>query len=172
MKILALSGSLRENSSNAALLRAAERLVSATWTRFDLATLPYFDPDLQYSEDIPETARRLRDLGAEANLIFIATPEYAHGVPGLLKNGLEWLFCDRTSRKPVAVVLGSAQGEWARDQLLEILATMDFAVDADSFHLVKGARAKVDPRGTFTDADAEGDFAAYIERLVHRNRSE
>ena len=94
MKILGLCGSLRRNSSNGALLKAAQLFLSdGDWFDADLAALPYFDPDQQYDQT-PKQVLELRRQATLADAVFIATPEYAHAMPGLLKNTLEWMFCE------------------------------------------------------------------------------
>ena len=73
MKILGVCGSLRKNSSNWALLKAAETYFSKhEWIEFDLASLPYFDPDNQYSDSIPEVVLRARQLASMSDIIFIS----------------------------------------------------------------------------------------------------
>lgn len=167
MKILAISGSIRQGSSNTALLKAAKFFFDTQeWHTFDLTKLPYFDPDLQYSEKIPAIVTSMRELAGQCDLILISTPEYAHGIPGLLKNGLEWLFCELTMKKPVAVIIGSAQGEWARDQLLEVLKTMDFAVTPENFHIIHGARTKIQSDGIFTDQKAQVQFETFCQSIT------
>ena len=166
MKILGLCGSLRDHSSNGALLKAArEILKDHAWETVELSKLPYFDPDQQYSDSTPEIVLKMRETARTSDLIFISTPEYAHGVPGILKNALEWLFYEGTQKKPVAIVIGSAQGEWARDQLLEILTTMDFVVSPEEILLIKGARAKISGSGVFTDELAREEFVAFCNGL-------
>jgi NAD(P)H-dependent FMN reductase len=167
MKILGICGSIRKSSSNWAILNAAQKYFSnATWDILDLTALPYFDPDNQHSAATPEVVTEMRRLAKECDLIFISTPEYAHGIPGILKNGLEWLFCEHTSGKKVAVVIGSTQGEWARDQLFEVLKTMDFAAKAENFLILKGARTKIEASGTFTDSATLKQFEGFCEPLV------
>src|SRR3982751_6815740 len=95
MKILAISGSLRAQSSNAALLRAAAALAPAD-VAFDfydgLGALPPFNPDLD-EEGMSASApvADLRARAAAAGGVMICSPEYAHGMPGVLKNALDWL---------------------------------------------------------------------------------
>ncbi len=150
MKILGLSGSVRSDSSNARLLILAQTLLEAgEWSRFDITSLPYFDPDHQYSDKTPQSVHSLRALAAEADRIFICTPEYAHAMPGILKNALEWMFHEGTQKKRVACVVGSSQGEHIKDQLLEVLQTMDFEINPEAIFLLKGLRAKLAGDGTF-----------------------
>ncbi len=93
MRLLAISGSLRATSSNAALVRAAARLApdGVTIEIYDgLATLPHFSPDLD-AEPPPAPVAALRAAVGRNDGLVIATPEYAHGMPGSLKNALDWL---------------------------------------------------------------------------------
>ena len=172
MKIFGICGSLRKNSSNAQLLKAAQIFLNKhRWSSLYLDELPYFDPDQQFSEKTPELVKEMRKLASGSDLILISTPEYAHGVPGLLKNALEWLFCEGTQRKPAAVIIGSAQGEYVRDQLSEILKTMDFVVDAKSFLIVQGARTKINQEAAFTDLKAQFEFESFLSKQVDRRQS-
>ena len=92
MKILAISGSLRRVSSNSTLLRAATLLAPEGMeiTLFEgLGGLPHFNPDLEGTEppSVPDFRARLQ----AADGVLICSPEYAHGVPGVLKNALDWV---------------------------------------------------------------------------------
>jgi NAD(P)H-dependent FMN reductase len=166
MNILGICGSLRPESSNARLLRAARTYLHAhVWNVFDLTRLPFFDPARQF-DDTPAAAEEFRAFAGASDLILIATPEYAHGIPGVLKNGLEWLFCEATIGKPVAVILGSGQGQAIRDQLLDVLRTMDFAISPDRFLLVQGAQPKTDAAARITDPDTRAAFEGFLDRMA------
>src|SRR5438105_3807739 len=92
MQILGISGSLRRVSSNTALLRAASLLApqGVEITLYDgLGDLPPFNPDLEGAE--PPSVLDFRARIQEADGVLISSPEYAHGVPGVLKNALDWL---------------------------------------------------------------------------------
>jgi NAD(P)H-dependent FMN reductase len=126
MKILALSGSLRANSINSALLRAAARLappeVSITVFK-GLGELPLFNPDRE--AEPPDAVVRFRSQVAEADALLIASPEYAHGVTGTIKNALDWLVSyEPFAYKPVAVLNASPRAHHADAALREILRTM------------------------------------------------
>lgn len=131
MKIIAICGSLRAQSSNLALLRAATNLGVDVQIYEGLASLPHFNPDddLEGATSPPAVAA-LRKLLAEADGILISSPEYAHGVPGSLKNMLDWLVSDGALvDKPVALINASpVGGEFARDALVETLKTMNWRV--------------------------------------------
>src|SRR4051812_43254396 len=93
VRILAISGSLRISSANTAVLRAAITLAAeeVAIALYDgLAELPHFNPDLDGEIAPPSVAKFRRHL-AEVDAILISSPEYAHGVPGVMKNALDWL---------------------------------------------------------------------------------
>jgi chromate reductase, NAD(P)H dehydrogenase (quinone) len=129
--LLAVSGSLRASSSNRTLLQAADALAPADVTvrlSHHLASLPHFNPDLDVDPPPPEVAPWRRDV-AEADGLLLSVPEYAHGLPGAFKNGLDWLVRDpAVLHKPIAVWNVSARGEHARESLHEILRTMSTTV--------------------------------------------
>jgi chromate reductase len=126
MKVLAIPGSLRAASINAAFCRAAARLAPSPLqlSVFEgLRALPLFNPDLEANP--PRAVQEFRASVAEARALIIASPEYAHGISGVMKNALDWLvsfegFID----KPVAVVNTSARASHADDALREVLRTM------------------------------------------------
>lgn len=166
MNILSLCGSRRLNSSNMLLLRAAQNyLQPSVWNQIDAGTLPYFDPDNQFEGHVPTDVIAMRRLAAQSDVILISTPEYAHGIPGILKNALEWLFSEETQKKPCFVMIGSAQGEWARDQLLEVLRTMDFTVSDEHFILIKSARTKIDGNAVFSNPTVKTDFESFCQKI-------
>src|SRR3954453_11357999 len=106
-RVLAISGSLRRVSSNGALVEAAVRLappgVSVSVYR-DLASIPPFNPDLE-TNDSPDAVSSWRAAIGAADALLISSPEYAHGVPGVLKNALDWIvgsreLIDKSMRRP------------------------------------------------------------------------
>lgn len=132
--IVAISGSLRAGSSNAALLRAAASVapegVQVVFYE-GMGDLPYFNPDLDTEGSTPpEAVRQLRGLLIAADAILISSPEYAHGVPGSFKNLLDWLVSTgELVGKPVALLNAApAGGEYAQNAILETLRTMNWRV--------------------------------------------
>jgi chromate reductase, NAD(P)H dehydrogenase (quinone) len=126
MKILALCGSLRAASINAALLRTAARVappgMEVAWCAA-VADLPLFNPDREAQP--PEAVARLHADVAGADALLIASPEYAHGVTGVIKNALDWLVSQEAFvNKPVAVLNASPRAHHADDALRETLRTM------------------------------------------------
>jgi chromate reductase len=130
MRILAVSGSLREGSFNTGLLRAA---VEAAPEGVDLelwegiGELPLYDESLE-GQEVPEPVRRLRDDWAAADAILFATPEYNGSVPGGLKNAIDWASRPKLEgvlRNKTVAVVGASTGQfgalWAQQDLKRIL---------------------------------------------------
>jgi chromate reductase len=135
MKVLGISGSLRRESHNSALLRAAaERLpAGAELVAYDrLADLPPYDDDVELElHAVPEPVRELRQAILDADAVLIATPEYNHSIPGQLKNALDW--ASRPAGKSAlngkpAAVIGASTGMfgavWAQAELRKVLGAM------------------------------------------------
>jgi len=126
MKILAISGSLRAASINSTLLRAAARLAPPDVEiniSHVIGDLPLFNPDLELH--MPPTVVRLHAEIAAADALLIASPEYAHGVTGALKNMLDWLVSfEPFVYKPIAIFNASPRAQHADVALREILTTM------------------------------------------------
>jgi NAD(P)H-dependent FMN reductase len=141
MRILAICGSLRRYSTNRALLLAVQKQApeGTKVAIFEsIRDLPHFDPDLDGAdrdpEDRPDGVLRLRRELAASDALLISTPEYAHGLPGSLKNALDWLVSSPVViGKPVALIYGSTgEANHAQEQLREILTTMSAVVVLDA----------------------------------------
>ena len=160
MKILGISGSLRRDSHNTKLLRAAEELLPpfAELEIWDgLKALPPFDED---DEDAPAPAVvSLREAVAEADLLLFATPEYNASVPGQLKNAVDWLsrpVARSVLRGKPALVVGASTGAfgavWAQAELRKVLTTAGArVVEADV--AVGHAPTKFDETGALVDEE-------------------
>jgi len=131
--VLAISGSLRQDSYNTRLLRAAATLLPpASELRLwgSLKDIPPFDEDDEAGP--PDIAvARLRDAVGRADAILLATPEYNGSVPGQLKNGLDWLsrpYASNPLRGKPAAVIGASTGVfgavWAQAELRRVLAAI------------------------------------------------
>jgi NAD(P)H-dependent FMN reductase len=142
MKLLAITGSLRLGSSNTALLEAAALIggeAIAVHLYDGLATLPAFNPDQDTMEGglLPPEPARLRALVGEADGVLISSPEYAHGIPGSLKNLLDWLVGSfEFPGKPVALLRPSDRSRHAHAQLVEVLTTMSATLVEDASRVV------------------------------------
>jgi NAD(P)H-dependent FMN reductase len=125
-RILAISGSLRSASINTALLRAAARLAPpnmAVELFGELGELPLFNPDIEASD--PPSVAQLRTRLIAADGVLIASPEYAHGVTGALKNALDWMVgCEAFVDKPVALLNASPRAVHAQACLRETITVM------------------------------------------------
>jgi len=130
MRILAISGSLRAASLNSQLLRAIARVAPADIAvdiYDELATIPLFNPDLEPNP--PRAVINLRNRIIGSTAVLIASPKYAHGVSGPLKNALDWMVGNESFvNKPVAVLNASPRATIARAALLETLATMSACI--------------------------------------------
>ena len=147
MKVIAISGSLRTGSSNLELLRTATALAPQgmhieLWE--GAGALPHFNPDLDEGEP-PQRVAEFRELLRSADGVIICSPEYAHGVPGSLKNALDWLVSDGTlAGKPVMIVtIAPTRGTFAHAQLAETLRTMSWnVIEEASLMLRKSEEAR------------------------------
>lgn len=126
IQVLAISGSLRTTSSNTALLRAAAMLAPESvdislYT--DLGNLPHFNPDLEGAE--PLSVKNFWAKVQAADGILISSPEYGHGVPGVMKNALDWLVGgEEFIGKPVALLNASPRATHAQASLIETITVM------------------------------------------------
>ncbi len=127
MRLLAISGSLRNASSNTSLLKAAQMLApdGIDIELYEgLGMLPHFNPDLDV-EPLPAAVADLRSCIATADGLLISSPEYARGVPGSLKNALDWLVSGpEFPDKPVALFNASDRSVNAQAALRLTLETM------------------------------------------------
>lgn len=134
-RVLAISGSLRAKSVNAAILLAVQSLAPAglelTLYR-GLGDLPHFNPDLDI-EPPPPAVAAWREAVRRADALLLCTPEYAHGLPGSFKNALDWLVSfEGFINKPVALINPKAEDSHAQASLREILKTMNARLLTDA----------------------------------------
>lgn len=154
MNILALSGSLRAASLNTALLRAVARLAPADidvvlYRR--LGELPLFNPDIEASDPEPVTDLRKHILSADA--LIIASPEYAHGVTGVMKNALDWMVGNESFvHKPVALLNASPRATHAQAALRETVSVMSARIIDDASITLPIIGANLDEEGMVHDA--------------------
>jgi chromate reductase len=167
--IFAISGSLRNGSSNHNILKFLGIMVPTdiTYTIYnDLAKIPPFDPGLD-NDTPPETVTALRNAIAQANVVIICTPEYAFGVPGQLKNALDWLVSSSTLvDKPVALITASSVGSNAHAALLLTLGALSANVIEGATLLTPFIRAKMDTEGNVTDEATKQDLEKVLHELL------
>ena len=154
IKIFAISGSTRKASSNLNLIKAIAGLTSEIFdiTIFqDLSELPHFNPDLD-NGNVPESVADFRRQLREADGILICSPEYAIGVPGTLKNAIDWTVSSMEfSKKPVALITASLSGEKAHSSLLGTLLIIESRMTADTQLLISFVKTKVSNDCKITD---------------------
>lgn len=156
MRILAISGSLRSGSSNTILLRAAVALAPETFevSVYDgLATLPHFNPDLD-NETVPSSVVDFRSQLQGSDGVLISSPEYAHGVPGVLKNALDWVVASgELYGKPVALLNASPRSVHAQASLKETLTVMMASLIPEASITVSLRSNKVDEASMISDPE-------------------
>jgi NAD(P)H-dependent FMN reductase len=172
MDFLAISGSLRPESSNTALLRAAQALVppGLRVTLYEgLAGLPPFDPGLE-PEEAPGPVQAFRDQIRAAEGVIICTPEYAHGMPGILKNALEWTVASgEFVDKPVAALSSSpaaSGGEKALAWLIQTLAVMSAHILPEVSQPIPFGRSRVKSDGEIVDPALAVTLRAILDGLA------
>jgi len=173
VKILGVAGSLRAGSLNRALLRAAVKLAPSGMTiePFDLIDVPLYNGDVEAAGDPPGVAAFKHAIRAADGVLFV-TPEYNHGVPGVMKNAVDW--ASRPARsaplggKPVGIIgaspgqTGSARGQSQLRQAFEF--TNSFCLPQPEI-LVFRAHEKFDAAGELTDAKTAEFLGKYLEAL-------
>jgi chromate reductase len=163
MRILAVSGSLRADSHNTSLLRAAaeaapEGIEIELFDPAGIAELPLYDQDLE-GVDVPGSVERLRDAWGSADAILFATPEYNGSVPGGLKNAIDWASrpkLEAALTNQTVAVAGASTGQfgamWAQADLRKILGIAGARVVGDELPVAR-AHEKFDRDGRLLDAE-------------------
>jgi NAD(P)H-dependent FMN reductase len=170
VRVLAISGSLRSGSSNTILLRAAAELgprgVSVAFYE-GLGELPHFNPDLDDEANPPPRVREFRDALRAADGVMICSPEYAHGVPGSLKNAMDWVVgSGELSGKPVALINASPRATYAQESLREIIATMDARIISEASVTVPVQGRKLDVGGIVADPALSSALSSALEAMA------
>lgn len=145
-KILAILGSTRKNSVNLSLVNAIMELYpdSLNFDVFDrISDIPHFNPDLD-SDNPPKAVSDFRKKLHESDGVLICTPEYAMGVPGSLKNALDWTVSTvEFSHKPVALITASTSGQKGHLALMETLKVIESDIPENSQLVIPFIKTKV-----------------------------
>jgi len=153
-KILAISGSTRRQSTNIYLINAIINMLGSehVFNVFNsIADIPHFNPDLD-NDTPPERVVDLRKQLMEADGILICTPEYAMGVPGTLKNAIDWtVSSSEFYKKPTALITASSIGEKGHASLLETLKIIDCKMTDETQLLISFAKTKINKDSVITD---------------------
>lgn len=174
LRVLAYAGSLRQASYNRGLLRAAQALApeGMAMETFDLAGIPLYNGDVEAVGDPPAVAAFKQAIRA-ADAVLMVTPEYNHGVPGVMKNALDW--ASRPARdaaldgKPVGIIgasqgmTGSARGQSQLRQAFEF--TNSYCMPQPEL-LVARAHEKFDDAGNLSDEATAKYLRRYLEAFL------
>ena len=173
-KIIGISGSLRSSSYNTALLRAAAGLMpdGATLEIATLKGIPLYDGDVEAAEGIPETVATLKEQIATADGLLLVTPEYNNSMPGVFKNGIDWLsrppgdIIRVFGNRPVAVI-GASPGGFgtilSQNAWLPVLRTLGMRPWFGGRLLVSHAGKVFDETGEIVDQQVR----AQLQQFVH-----
>ena len=140
--IMAISGSLRSESKNTVILRELKEHFSKKINIeiFEgLGLLPHFNPDIEF-QDLPAVEDYRRQL-KKADVVLISTPEYAHGIPGSLKNALDWVVGsgELMDKKVGLLFSSSSEALFVQEQLIEVIKTMSADIKKESCLKISGA---------------------------------
>ncbi|HSV48436.1 MAG TPA: NADPH-dependent FMN reductase [Ramlibacter sp.] len=180
-QLLGLSGSLRAGSFNTALLRAAAELMPGG-TTLDIATLhgiPLYDGDVESRDGIPAAVQALKERIAACDGLLLATPEYNNGIPGVLKNAIDWLSRPAADipqvfgNRPVAVI-GASPGGFgtilAQNAWLPVLRTLGTRQWFGGRLMVSRAGQVFDANGTMTDEKVKAQLQQFLQGFVESLR--
>jgi chromate reductase len=175
MRLLGIAGSFREGSYNRGLLRAAAELApgGVELVEFDLRGLPFYDGDLEAAGD-PESVTELKEAIRAADALVIATPEYNRGLPGVLKNAIDWAsrpaLASPLAGKPVAIMgatTGFAGTARAQQQLRDALEFPGAVVLQQPEVLVSEAYLRFDEHGELVDEETRAEIRELLAVLTH-----
>jgi chromate reductase len=179
MRILGISGSLRKDSHNTALLRAAAELLppGVELELFDgLRDVPPYDADQDAPDLHAPGVIALKEAIDRADAVLIATPEYNHSIPGVLKNALDWAsrpVSDSVLRGKPAAVIGASTGlfgaVWAQAEVRKVLTAIGADV-VDRELPVMQAHQHFDEDGNLHAEDVRGQLADHVTALVRATR--
>ncbi len=170
LNIIAISGSLKVTSSNTYVLKALEQSAGANvrysiYTGID--TFPFFKPEIEAGTD---TVNQFRSLLKVADGVIISTPEYAFGVPGVLKNALDWLVSSgELNEKPVVAISASplsSGGDKAMASLLLTLKALGTKMDEQSSLKIGAINLKMNQAGTITDPQLVDELHKLFDHLL------
>jgi chromate reductase, NAD(P)H dehydrogenase (quinone) len=173
IKILGFAGSLRKDSYNKAILRAARGFApeNAEIEIFDLEGIPPYDQDLDYQ--MPARVKEFKEKIRKADAILIATPEYNYSVPGVLKNAIDWasrpIGDNSFAGKPVAAMsasIGMLGGARAQYHLRQMFVYIDMLPVNRPEVMVPFAADKIDEKGNVSDEKTREKIKELVESLV------
>ncbi|HTE25207.1 NADPH-dependent FMN reductase [Flavitalea sp.] len=164
--ILIVPGSLRNNSSSYKLIPTIAKYLPPEFSYkiFEgTGELPHFNDAEEPSHSIDNWRKTI----ADSNAVMFITPEYAYGVPGTLKNALDWIVASGDLvNKPTALITAATGGEHAHQSLLAILGALTAHPAAGCDLLISFIRSKLDDQGNIKDPQLEVQLADVVEALI------
>ncbi|SDI27875.1 NADPH-dependent FMN reductase [Alteribacillus bidgolensis] len=175
LKMIGIAGSLRKDSFNKIILRhmAEQRPDAVDFSIYDLKHIPLFNGDLEVNGD-PETVMNFKEAVEKADGLVIVTPEYSHGVPGVLKNALDWAASvtnqNVLDNKP-AFVLGASPSPlgtaFAQAQVKQTLTAAGALVLQQPELYIGGIQNKLDKAGNLTDEKTRKALGQSMDTFIH-----
>jgi chromate reductase len=166
IKILAVSGSLRPTSKNVLLVKEIQKWApsNVVITIYEgLATLPAFDDSMEPSESVHSWCRQL----TEADGVLICSPEYAFGVPGALKNAIDWTVgSSELVNKPLALITAASGGDKAHAAWLHIFSALSADIPAGGALLIPFIRTKFNENGEVSDVTTKEAILKTLQALI------
>jgi chromate reductase len=178
IKILGIAGSLRENSYNKLLLKAASKLLPpfTELEIYDIDKIPLYNQDVEET-GLPDEVKEFKAKIEAADALLISTPEYNHSYPGVLKNAIDWASRpyghNSFDDKPVGVISASPGlfgGIGAQDQLKQVLLALNTRLVTQPAVIVTSAHQKIDQDGNVFDPNTEQFITQLITNLVNFTR--
>lgn len=164
MVVFAMSGSLREASANTEILNLLKPLLPEH-TEFliysGVGKLPHYNSDFDQDNE-PVAVKELRGMIARSSMVIISTPEYAHGIPGSLKNALDWLVSTTViENKAAGLIFGStSESRYAQEALVEVLKTMNAKIVPGAVINIPGIRTKIE------DNSITEELKKFVDHMV------
>lgn len=171
MKVFAINGSTRSRSTNLQFIEAIKEL---SRNRFEieiftaLEQIPAFNPDTQ---DAPDSVNSFRKKIRESDGVLICTPEYAMGVPGVLKNAIDWTVGSSDfSQKPVALITASTLGQKGHLALMETLRVIEAVFATPDQLLISYAKTKITDKNIIRDPETLDSLLNLLDGFEQKMR--
>ena len=177
IKLIGLSGSVRQGSFNTALLHAAREAMpdGAGLEIGSIRDIPLYDGDLEVAQGIPQPVAALKDAIAAADGLLLATPEYNNSIPGVFKNAIDWLSrppadIKRVFRGKRVALIGASPGGFgtilSQNAWLPVLRTLEAEFWSEGRLLVSRAQGVFDQNGAITDPKIAEQLRTFLQGFV------
>ena len=166
IKIVAISGSLRNNSSATNITKHVIKLFpkSINFIFYEgIGMLPHFDDN----ENVADEVKAFREMLTQADGIFICQPEYAFGVAGSLKNALDWIVSSgELDNKPLALVTAATGGDKAHAAMLLTLKALNAKIGEGAKLLIPFVRTKLNDKGEVINTEIIESLESVLNALI------